>query len=567
MYRGREAPDNAVYDAINGLVNDEGQIIRRGGGAYVTTSDAGANLFSLKSSYYPAPSALRTLAFSTTNHYAVSGTGFVTLAASGISPPYPPPQGSRVAAANKLSIWPIFSNLVPPVPATAAYGGSLKTSVYSTGTVTVTNGSTTVTGVGTSWSANVDAGMIMDVNAVNDGRYYVVKQVNSNTSLTLDETWKGTTTAGASYEASPISTSGLYDAIFQPVASTDAKPYVAYVGRRLLLAYGTRVAFSPLDLPGLQNVDEYHELPGDAFITGIDGVGDTAIVFTTEGVWTISGLFFDAVDAYGNVQQTVSRGNSDVVLWGDAGIAQWAGGFIVPAVDDVFALGPDMSATPISESIRGLYRGYVKAGYQPGMAAVHRGHLLLPIMSGTTQIDLLVCRLDRGLAWTRWAGHSAGPGMATQVGASTRSPKLLAVKAQRVLDLTDTMEPAAANALDADGTTSDLVVITRDYPLGAQQPGFAKNARLRYELVAASSSPTVSLAFTSDQDGGTFSTLTDKGLQSGGTGGAVSDGSKYSWWLLAKRRERLRLRITVTGACASFVLRSVEILLRPSGRQ
>lgn len=570
IYRGREAPPNAVYDAVNALVDDEGQLFRRGGGSYVTTSNAGANLFSLKSSYLPMPSAQRTIAFSATNHYAVNGSSFVTLGTPA-SGPYPPPQGSRIAAAGKIIVWPVLFT-APTELLVGTYGGSLKASEYTTGTVTVTNGSATVTGSGTSWSANVDAGMFFDATG-GTTRLLLVKSVTSNTSLILDQPWNGTTAAGVSYAARPVEFLGSSPSlatIFQPALSSAAQPYVAYVGRRILMAYGTRIAFTSIDEPSVQSATDYHELPGDAFITGLDGIGDTAYVFTTEGVWTIAGLFLDPVDAYGNIQHAAGRNNKNVILWGDSGLAAWTAGFVVPAIDDVYLLGPDGSSVAITGNIRPLYRSYVAAGYQPGLATTHRGHYFLPIMSGTTLIDTLVCRLDRDTAWTRWAGHSAAPGYATQVGATTRSPKLLAVQGQRVLDLTGTLVPASTNALDADGTTSDCVITTRDFPLG-QQPGLVKKARLRYELTddgsGGTAAPTVALAFSSDQDAGTFTTLTDKGLQGGGTAGAVSAGDKYSWWLVAKKRERLRLRITVTGACASFVLRSVELLLRASGKQ
>jgi hypothetical protein len=139
-----------------------------------------------------------------------------------------------------------------------------------------------------------------------------------------------------------------------------------------------------------------------------------------------------------------------------------------------------------------------------------------------------------------------------------------------VTDLTGAFAPTAANAVEADGTVPDCTITTRDYST-SQQHGFVRRARLRYELTddgsAATAAPTVALAYSSDQDAGAFSTLTDKGLQGGGTGGAVSAGDKYNWWTVGKKRERIRYRITQTGAAASFVLRSLEMLVRPSGKQ
>jgi hypothetical protein len=62
---------------------------------------------------------------------------------------------------------------------------------YSTGTVTVTRGSTAVTGAGTSWAANVGPGMFLFATADDPAGVSVfigvVKSVQSDTALTLGE--------------------------------------------------------------------------------------------------------------------------------------------------------------------------------------------------------------------------------------------------------------------------------------------------------------------------------------------------------------------------------------------
>ena len=47
IYRGREAPENAAYDLLNCLLDDEGQPFRRGGSAYLSTSASPATLLGL----------------------------------------------------------------------------------------------------------------------------------------------------------------------------------------------------------------------------------------------------------------------------------------------------------------------------------------------------------------------------------------------------------------------------------------------------------------------------------------------------------------------------------------
>lgn len=68
---------------------------------------------------------------------------------------------------------------------------------YREGSCTVTNGSQTVTGVGTLWTGNVQAGHLFVVQGTNV--VYQVAAVNSNTQLTLNANYAGTTASGASY--------------------------------------------------------------------------------------------------------------------------------------------------------------------------------------------------------------------------------------------------------------------------------------------------------------------------------------------------------------------------------
>lgn len=68
---------------------------------------------------------------------------------------------------------------------------------YATGTASIANGATAVTGVGTSWLAAIRAG---DLFGTHKGMPVRIASVNSNTSLTLAYGWSGTTQSGAAYE-------------------------------------------------------------------------------------------------------------------------------------------------------------------------------------------------------------------------------------------------------------------------------------------------------------------------------------------------------------------------------
>ena len=72
---------------------------------------------------------------------------------------------------------------------------------YTTGTVTVTNNSRTVTGSGTGWTTTLNGVTETTIGAgdmliVSTGRPIMVESVESATSLTLTEVWPNTTAAG-----------------------------------------------------------------------------------------------------------------------------------------------------------------------------------------------------------------------------------------------------------------------------------------------------------------------------------------------------------------------------------
>lgn len=99
------------------------------------------------------------------------------------------------------------------------------TSYFTTaGTVSVTNGSATVTGSGTSWTSTM-VGALFQVDG--DANVYTIASVASATSLTLTANYSGATASGAGYRISWRPGSGVY-----------------YSG---VTVYGTKVLYSPGD--------------------------------------------------------------------------------------------------------------------------------------------------------------------------------------------------------------------------------------------------------------------------------------------------------------------------------
>lgn len=560
IHRGRRAPADAVYDAVNALIDDEAQLFRRGGSTYLSGTDFAAPGQGIAAGLTAA--GMRTLVWDGANVYEVADGGAVTSFGAGVVP-YSQVRGD---AASGFLVFPSTGTR-----RVVLYAGSRK-AFYQTGTVSVTEGSRTVTGVGTAWTANIDKGMIFSLNAwsapsgfsgrpaMSSSRGVIVESVNSNTVLTLRDPWLGGTAATQAYTLRPLSSVEVVPSDF-PNRNVSA---VAAVGSppRLIACVENRAYYSPPgDVYGDPTDREYHELPASSWIIGATGMRDTAVLFTTAGVWTISNMSLDSVDAVGNIQHTVQQVNRDLLLWGDSAIVGWSGALVVPAVDDVFVWSQGAAPEPISAGIRPLYREYVDAGYRPGVASVFRGHYFLPITTGDygTLVDVLVCRLASA-AWTRWNGHAASLAYASRVGEATRSPKLFGLAGLRATDLTGCFDPDIARDDDADGADHQFTVETRDFDLvGTNRDAeTATSAEAVYELSGAGTS--VALSWSSGEEGSSYAALTAV------RGGGVSDGSDFSAWRVGKRRRSIRLKLVQSGAAAKMILRRLALKTRATGR-
>lgn len=81
----------------------------------------------------------------------------------------------------------------------AANARDLETDQYTTGTVTMTAESATVTGVGTTFTAAMVGRYFKVDDATGDGMWYRITGFNSPTSLTIENKYDGANTSGKSY--------------------------------------------------------------------------------------------------------------------------------------------------------------------------------------------------------------------------------------------------------------------------------------------------------------------------------------------------------------------------------
>lgn len=464
------------------------------------------------------------------------------------------------------------------------YGGSRKEAVYSSGTATVATGSKVVTGTGTSWAANVDAGMLLHIGSE---RVYSVEAVNSDTELTLRDAYQGSGGGGKSYTLSPLYTLGS-----DPYQVAD---YMTVCANRLVLLIGRRILFTEVDNPhtftnSFGTANE-HTLPEGVEGVGLATVGETVLVFTTGGVWTLDGLALSIVDQNGNPQHRLQQFSSDLVLADAPGLAGSGTRLVVPTTEGVFLMDGISSPERISRSIDRLYRARIAAGYRLGKAEVYRGHYLLPILDGSANVrDLFVCRLDapfrsRGATsfpWSRFTGDGGEvTAFAVRSSVDAREPLLLGAQAREpshVLNCTPYFEPDAAHRVDADGSTFDFEMISRDIATGNNTENTIRSVEFVYDLVVDPAASAVVHAEWSDgsyvggeaewdavswdefewaaeEEGVVFNLIPQEGLPG-------NPGRKR--FRVNKRQRYGRFRISTRGAPAFFALRQMKMNVRPS---
>lgn len=545
IFEDRAGPANSAYDLVNALISDAGRPFRRGGCSYLSTSDAGETLHGLASVHIAKGHTV--LTWGDTGLYELDGT--LAPVQAGAVTVDPPGRGERLEVMGEAVLW------LPGGASSGrvtAWAGSAKAANYVTGTVAVTANSETVTGTGTAWLANVDAGMILRVGAIGSVTgTAIVKSVDSDTQITLTRPWAWEAGTGIAYALDPFRNVGA-PAAGEPLTGK------AVVAGRLLVGSGNRVFFTRPGILDFQTGD-FHEMPSGAQVLGIAGLGpSTAVVFTTAGIFTISGLAYDPIDDSGNIQHEVSQGARDLVLWGDQGIAGYSGALVIPALDDVYLLTPE--PVPVSEGIRSSYRSYVKAGHRPGTAAVYRGHYMLPIVdSSGVIVDHLVCRLDRGRAWTRFNQKAGTVAAASKVGED--EPALYGLTGQRVSDLTGCFTPEAANKQDP-GVVHSFSLESRAFDLAAGgAKGHVSKVRVRYVLTdAASDDPRLVVVYATTESNGVTATVV--------RGGGESDGTDVSVWPINKRAERMFFGAAQTLVpCADLVIEEIEVFVRTPGGQ
>jgi hypothetical protein len=558
---------SGAYAIVNGLLDPDGAAPRRGGTENKSNAGFGSTGLRWITDVYLTPGQRTVFA---------NKDDFGVLAADDATPVNLGGSGVILPAPSAVLKGLLF------IGGGWIYGGSRKTAGYSTGTVALTQGSKIVTGTGTSWAANADAGMLFQ--RANE-RVYSVASVDSNTQLTLADPYEPVGGTGISY-----SLTNLYQIHTGDPYQSSA--FYTVCMNRLCVGTGNIMRFSGINNPHSYGANDYHEIPGGAQILGLGTSGQILLIFTTAGVWRVTGLALNIVDENGNAQHRLDVLSQQLILFSTSGAAANDQMLVVPFTDGVHMLDGISTPVKISKPIDKLLMGYVERGYRCGTGAVFRGCYFLPILDSSGAVrDLLVCRLDRPTRsrsqtvypWMQFAGDGGEITAFTVRQQSSQAPTPLLLGAQartpsRVVKCNAYFDPDGPHKADADGSAHQLDIITRDYDTGGGTENVVRRIRARYELVdAASDDPTILFDWGDgalDLGGAKYDTaIYDTDIYASEMGSAwnalactagESDGRDVHKCWVNKRRRYVRFRIRTNGPCAYAALRNFEVFIRPS---
>ncbi len=575
MWRGTARhliPQQGAYDIINGLLDDDGAVYRRGGSAYHSATALGTGLKWLWDGYLHA--GHRTV-FASNTSMAVLEADDTTLRSINSAVGIPEP------------IYAVELGGILWLENGPHYAGTRQVGPYETGTIAVTNGSRTVIGTGTLWLANVQVGALLNLAGE---RSYIVDSVNSDTSITLHEGYEGASRTGIAYQLGRTrTTTSPYRLLNGPIAT---------VANRLVHGDQHRIHFSAginettgRPQPHVWNATDFHALPQGERVLALRGLGDRLMVFATGGLWVISNMSYDLTDFSGAVQHRMELVSPDFILWGGAGIAGWENALVVPATSGVHIVDGSGRPELVSGSINGLYREYVGSGYRPGGAAVYRGHYFLPVLDATATnvIDLLVCRLERPVRtqrgtvwpWTRLDGHGSRVAALTvrALAGGVRGERLLGAGMDgRVLNLTGVFDQTVGTRRDADGSSHLMRIDTRDFSTGG---AMVRRLRLTYvmEGVATDAPQPVVTAYVGVGEVSDITPKWDTAAWDGFSWAASGDATSTTWealsgtagasqgdrpmrWAFARRARHIRFRIEATGPAAKLSTQGLDVEFR-----
>ena len=233
------------------------------------------------------------------------------------------------------------------------YRGSTNAN-YSTGTITATQDSTTVTGSGTSWSTTTNA-EVGEYIQLPDGKWYKITAIGSNTSLTIETTYLASTSAGASYVISPWGeVQGKLASATAPASLVVPTPdFIENHANRIWTLEGNTLRFSVLDTSVTEeHFNDFDTSNNAGAIIIPSGKGDTGMglyslgnalyVFQRNAIWGLYGTspanfeLRNITNEIGMIDKKTLVEYNDVLLFlSDNGVIMFDGSNIKNVSNDV----------------------------------------------------------------------------------------------------------------------------------------------------------------------------------------------------------------------------------------
>lgn len=244
--------------------------------------------------FYGAAGLQQTFAkFGTSLYRGNDGTGALTAITLG--------NGSAFNATGFLD-WLIVNDTLLVVDTASKiqkYRGSTNAN-YTTGTLSVTNGSATVTGSGTTWATTTNA-EVGEYIKLPDSKWYKITAIGSNTSLTIEKTYAGSTLSGQNYTISPWGeVMGRLDSTAVASLTAPTPSFIEDHANRIWTLSGNTLRFSALDtsIDG-EHFNDWDTANNAGTIIVPSGKGDTGTclysmgnalyVFQNRAIWAVYG--------------------------------------------------------------------------------------------------------------------------------------------------------------------------------------------------------------------------------------------------------------------------------------